>query len=248
MAPFFKIARKIAMRTCLVTSAEHRSVVAELRLGPAPTHKKTYVAAAKQYADGFVRYEFGFDRCKVVLGVSSHDEIKACSIEDFLSDLANGVHAYVGEKTVRHDVQPGEIPGFLKKLGDFGLEDQLVLGAEMRTHMLAGNIDFSAARIRMVAGNAERCIEMSTMLVEVYSSDDVRVSLVETDGTVHHTQWVCEDGVFVGALKGCCVHAQFSGDPEGSTTPIGKCDELTMSQEVVDQFNRRFFYTEPNNI
>lgn len=246
MAPFFEIARKIATRTCLVTSAEHHSVVAELRLGPAPTHKKTYVAAAKPYAMGFVSYEFWFNQCRVVLGVSPHGEILACSIEDWLSDLAKGVHVYVGEKTVRHDVQPEEIPGFMKMLGNAVLEDLFVLSTEIRSQMLASNLDFRGGRIRMIASNAERCVEMSTLLVDVCSPDEVRVSLVEIGGTAHHTQWACKDG-FVGALKGCRVHAQFSGDPDGSTTPIGKLDEMKMSQGVVDQFNRRFFYTEPNN-
>lgn len=245
MSPFFEIARKIATRICLVTSAEYHSVVAEPRLGSVPTHKKTYVAAAKPYAMGFVSHEFWFNQCRVVLGVSPQGEIQACSIEDWLSDLANGVHVYVGEKTVRYDVQPGEIANFMNMLGNTVLEDLLVHSTEIRARMLVSNIDVRGGHIRMIASNAERRVEMSTLLVDVCSPDEVRASLVEVDGTAHHTQWAWKEG-FVGTLKGCCVHAQFSGDPDGSTTPIGKPDELWMSQEMVGQFNRRFFYTEPN--
>jgi hypothetical protein len=119
----------------------------------------------------------------------------------------------------------------------------VLLGAKQRAQVLAGLFEqcpeTGGFRLNLkkgsVLGNFEKC---------VLNKQDVDLEFCSADGTVHRSTW-SHNGRYAIDLLRCSIVHRFSGDPGGSTTPIGIPEPLELSDDEIRHLNNEIFYTDP---
>lgn len=119
----------------------------------------------------------------------------------------------------------------------------VVLGAKERAQVLAGLFVqcpktggfLLSLKKSSVRGNFEKC---------VLNSQDIDLEFHAVDGTVHQSTWR-HNGRYAIDLLRCSIVRGFSGDPGGSTTPIGIPEPLEIGPDEIREINNEYFYTEP---
>jgi hypothetical protein len=119
----------------------------------------------------------------------------------------------------------------------------VLLGAKQRAQVLAGLFEQCpetggfrlSTKNSAVLGNFEKC---------VLNKQDVDLEFCAFDGTVHRSTWR-HNGRYASDLLRCSIAHRFSGDPGGSTTPIGIPEPLELGDVEIRRLNNEIFYTEP---
>ncbi len=116
-------------------------------------------------------------------------------------------------------------------------------GAEQRTRVLAGLFEFNPKTSRFQTG-VQRAVKFWSCKTEIKDPETIRVTALEAGGTTHETLWK-HNGYQILGLSRYTMGWKFSGDPEGSTTPIGMLESLELPTDEVRRLNNTVFYTEP---
>lgn len=118
----------------------------------------------------------------------------------------------------------------------------VVPGAEERARVLAGMFrqcpDTGGFRlyweVRQVGGKFE-----SSDL----RNDEIVLEFRTEDGTLHRSTWR-HNGLYTSNLLSCVVECKFSGDPGGTTTPIGMPERLELPDGEIKRLNNGIFFME----